>query len=103
MVKEHSRHGISSPLEGGPGGPCLAWAWMDVMELAGRLAQQHAQELKEMLRLEGDRVNQARPSSRRSPKPSTTSSAPAARGRMRGEALGRRQWRRQGMRSHLRR
>jgi hypothetical protein len=49
----------SSP-EGGPGGPCLAWAWMDVMELAGRLAQQHAQELKELLRLEGDRANQAR-------------------------------------------
>jgi hypothetical protein len=33
---------------------------MDVMELAGRLAQQHAQELKEVLRLEGDRANQAR-------------------------------------------
>jgi hypothetical protein len=30
------------------------------MELAGRLAQQHAQELKEVLRLEGDRANQAR-------------------------------------------
>jgi hypothetical protein len=50
----------ASPSEGGPGGPCLAWAWMDVMELAGRLAQQHAQELKEVLRLEGDRANQAR-------------------------------------------
>jgi hypothetical protein len=47
-------------LEGGSGGPCLAWAWMDVMELAGRLALQHAQELKEVLRLEGDRANQAR-------------------------------------------
>jgi hypothetical protein len=46
--------------EGGSQGPCLAWAWMDVMELAGRLAQQHAQELKEVLRLEGDRANQAR-------------------------------------------
>jgi hypothetical protein len=50
----------SSPEKGGPGGPCLALAWMDVMELAGRLAQQHAQELKEVLRLEGDRANQAR-------------------------------------------
>jgi hypothetical protein len=51
---------MASPPEGGPGGPCLAWAWMDVMELAGRLAQQHAQELKEVLRLPGDRANQAR-------------------------------------------
>jgi hypothetical protein len=51
---------IASPPEGGAGGPCLAWAWMDVMELAGRLAQQHAQELKEVLRLEGDRADQAR-------------------------------------------
>jgi hypothetical protein len=33
---------------------------MDVMELAGRLALQHAQEPKEVLRLEGDRANQAR-------------------------------------------
>jgi hypothetical protein len=30
------------------------------MELAGRLAQQHARELKGVLRLEGDRANQAR-------------------------------------------
>jgi hypothetical protein len=60
-VSKHSEHmAIASPPEGGPGGPCLAWAWMDVMELAGRLAQQHAQELKEVLRLEGDRANQAR-------------------------------------------
>jgi hypothetical protein len=51
---------MASPPEGGPGGACLAWAWMDVMELAGRLAQQHAQELKEVLRLEGDRASQAR-------------------------------------------
>jgi hypothetical protein len=50
----------SSPEGGHAGGPCLAWAWMDVMELAGRLAQQHAQELKEVLRLPGDRANQAR-------------------------------------------
>jgi hypothetical protein len=45
---------------------------MDVMELAGRLAQQHAQELKEVLRLEGDRANQARhpaPGARPSPPP----------------------------------
>jgi hypothetical protein len=35
-------------------------ACLDVMELAGRLAQQHAQELKEALRLPGDRANQAR-------------------------------------------
>jgi hypothetical protein len=52
---------ISSCPEGGPGGGAsLAWAWMDVMELAGRLAQQHAHELKEVLRLPGDRANQAR-------------------------------------------
>jgi hypothetical protein len=30
------------------------------MELAGRLAQQYAQELKDVLQLEGDRANQAR-------------------------------------------
>jgi hypothetical protein len=47
--------------EGGPGrGASLASAWMDVMELAGRLAQQHAQELKEVLRLPGDKAKQAR-------------------------------------------
>jgi hypothetical protein len=46
--------------EGGLGGPSVAWACLDMMELAGRLAQQHAQELKEVLRLEGYRVNQAR-------------------------------------------
>jgi hypothetical protein len=51
---------IASTPEGGPEGPCLAWAWMEVMGLAGRLAQQHAQELKEVLRLPGDRANQAR-------------------------------------------
>jgi hypothetical protein len=50
----------SSSREGGPGGQCLAWAWMDVMELAGRLAQEHAQELKEVLRLPGEQANQAR-------------------------------------------
>jgi hypothetical protein len=33
---------------------------MDVMELAGRLAQQHAQELVEVLRLPGDHASQAR-------------------------------------------
>jgi hypothetical protein len=49
----------SSPAAPGPGG-ALAWAWMDVMELAGRLAQQNAKELKEMLRLPGDQANQAR-------------------------------------------
>jgi hypothetical protein len=50
----------SSP-EGGPGRSlCGAWACLDVMELAGRLAQQHGQELQEVLRLEGDRANQAR-------------------------------------------
>jgi hypothetical protein len=37
-----------------------ALACLDVMELAGWLAQQHAQELKEVLRLPGDRANQAR-------------------------------------------
>jgi hypothetical protein len=31
-----------------------------MVELAGRLAQQHAQELKEVLRLERDRANEAR-------------------------------------------
>jgi hypothetical protein len=47
--------------EGGPGRSlCGAWACLDVMELAGRLAQQHAQELKEVLRLPGDRANKAR-------------------------------------------
>jgi hypothetical protein len=33
---------------------------MDVMELAGRLAQQHAQELVEVLRVPGDQASQAR-------------------------------------------
>jgi 2-polyprenyl-6-methoxyphenol hydroxylase-like FAD-dependent oxidoreductase len=50
----------ASPPEGGHGAPCLAWGLMDVMELAGRLAQQHAQELKEVLRLKADRAKQAR-------------------------------------------
>jgi hypothetical protein len=51
----------SSP-EGGPGGAgaSLALACLDMVDLAGRLAQQHAQELKELLRLPGDHANQAR-------------------------------------------
>jgi hypothetical protein len=36
-------------------------AWMlEVMDLAGRLAQHHAQELKEVLRVPGDQAKQAR-------------------------------------------
>jgi hypothetical protein len=50
----------SSPPEGGSASPCLAGAWLDVMELAGRLAQQHAKELKDVLRLQGDQANKAR-------------------------------------------
>jgi hypothetical protein len=56
---ETSPHGTTWAF-GPAGGPCLAWACLDVMELAGRLAQQHAHELKEVLRLPGDRANQAR-------------------------------------------
>jgi hypothetical protein len=52
--------GSSSEARGPGRSLCGAWACLDVMELAGRLAQQHAQELKEVLRLEGDRANQAR-------------------------------------------
>jgi hypothetical protein len=50
----------SSSPEGGPGGPCLALACLDVMELAGRLARKHAQDLKNLLRLPGEEANQAR-------------------------------------------
>jgi hypothetical protein len=41
-------------------GASLALACLDVMELAGRLAQQHAQELKQVLRLPGEQSHQAR-------------------------------------------
>jgi hypothetical protein len=44
-----------------PGPWARAWpgpGWT-VMELAGRLAQQHAQELKDVLRLPGDQAKQA--------------------------------------------
>jgi hypothetical protein len=50
----------ASQPEGGPLGPWGAWACLEMVELAGRLAQQHAQELKDVLQLPGDRVNQAR-------------------------------------------
>jgi hypothetical protein len=41
-------------------GASLALACLDMVDLAGRLAQQHAQELMEVLRLPGDQANQAR-------------------------------------------
>jgi hypothetical protein len=52
----------ASPPEGGPGGAgaSLALACLDMADLAGRLAQQHAEELKAVLRLPGDQANQAR-------------------------------------------
>jgi hypothetical protein len=56
---KHSIKMAGSSPEDGPGGPCLAWAWMDVMELAGRLARQHTPEIKELLRSGGDRAKQA--------------------------------------------
>jgi uncharacterized membrane protein YgaE (UPF0421/DUF939 family) len=51
---------MAHPGSGGSAGSGLGLAWMDVMELAGRLAQQHAQELVEVLRLPGDQASQAR-------------------------------------------
>jgi hypothetical protein len=51
---------MPSPSSLGGAGASLALACLDMVDLAGRLAQQHAQELKEVLRLEGDRANQAR-------------------------------------------
>jgi hypothetical protein len=44
----------------GLGAPLFDLACLDMVELAGRLAQQHAQELKEVLRLPGDQANEAR-------------------------------------------
>jgi hypothetical protein len=59
-LHEHREHSLHMAVSASPGGPCLAWAWMDVMELAGRLAQQHAQELKEVLQMPGDEGIKAR-------------------------------------------
>jgi hypothetical protein len=50
---------VSSSPDGSQG-PCLAQAFLNMVELAGRLAQQHAEELKKVLRVPGDGANQAR-------------------------------------------
>jgi hypothetical protein len=61
-AQELSRDDSCTMMTSFEGAPLLggAWARVDVMELAGRLGEQHTQELKEVLRLPGDRANQAR-------------------------------------------